>query len=37
MIVDIVGKYCTDDNNPIKNLRLKEGEGGQEGYTRTKE
>ncbi len=24
MIVDIVDKYCTDDNNPIKNLRLKE-------------
>jgi hypothetical protein len=23
MIVDIVDKYCTDDNNPIKNLRLK--------------
>ena len=22
MIVDIVDKYCTDDNNPIKNLRL---------------
>jgi hypothetical protein len=24
MIVDIVDKYCTNDNNPIKNLRLKE-------------
>ncbi len=24
MNVDIVDKYCTDDNNPIKNLRLKE-------------
>ena len=24
MIVDIVDKYRTDDNNPIKNLRLKE-------------
>jgi hypothetical protein len=23
MIVDIVDKYLTDDNNPIKNLRLK--------------
>jgi hypothetical protein len=23
MIVDIVDKYCTNDNNPIKNLRLK--------------
>ncbi len=23
MIVDIVDKYCTDDNNPIKNLRLR--------------
>ncbi len=23
MIVDIVDKYFTDDNNPIKNLRLK--------------
>ncbi len=23
MIVDIVDKYCTDDNHPIKNLRLK--------------
>jgi hypothetical protein len=23
MIVDIVDKYRTDDNNPIKNLRLK--------------
>ncbi len=23
MTVDIVDKYCTDDNNPIKNLRLK--------------
>ena len=23
MNVDIVDKYCTDDNNPIKNLRLK--------------
>jgi hypothetical protein len=22
MNVDIVDKYCTDDNNPIKNLRL---------------
>jgi hypothetical protein len=22
MIVDIVDKYRTDDNNPIKNLRL---------------
>ncbi len=22
MIVDIVDKYLTDDNNPIKNLRL---------------
>ncbi len=22
MIVDIVDKYCTNDNNPIKNLRL---------------
>jgi hypothetical protein len=22
MIVDIVDKYFTDDNNPIKNLRL---------------
>jgi hypothetical protein len=26
MIVDIVDKYCTDDNNPIKNLRLKQPE-----------
>ncbi len=25
MIVDIVDKYRTDDNNPIKNLRLKIG------------
>jgi hypothetical protein len=25
MIVDIVDKYRTDDNNPIKNLRLKDG------------
>jgi hypothetical protein len=24
MIVDIVDKYRTDDNNPIKNLRLKD-------------
>ena len=24
MIVDIVDKYCTNDNNPIKNLRLKQ-------------
>ncbi len=24
MIVDIVDKYCTNDNNPIKNLRLNE-------------
>ncbi len=23
MTVDIVDKCCTDDNNPIKNLRLK--------------
>ena len=23
MIVDIVDKYLTDDNNPIKNLRLR--------------
>jgi hypothetical protein len=23
MIVDIVDKYCTDDNNPIKNQRLR--------------
>jgi hypothetical protein len=22
MTVDIVDKYCTDNNNPIKNLRL---------------
>ncbi len=22
MIVDIVDEYCTNDNNPIKNLRL---------------
>ena len=22
MIVDIVDNYCTNDNNPIKNLRL---------------
>jgi hypothetical protein len=26
MIVDIVDKYCTNDNNPIKNLRLKEAQ-----------
>jgi hypothetical protein len=23
MTVDIVDKYCTNDNNPIKNLRLR--------------
>jgi hypothetical protein len=28
MIVDIVDKYCTDDNNPIKKPTLeKEGSG----------
>ncbi len=35
MIVDIVDKYCTDDNNPIKNLRLnqrqKKIDSGEEG------
>ena len=34
MIVDIVDKYCTDDNNPIKNLRLK-GFGGRGGVGRS--
>ncbi len=31
MIVDIVDKYRTDDNNPIKNLRLKIGVIGEGG------
>jgi hypothetical protein len=34
MIVDIVDKYCTNDNNPIKNLRLKRG--ARKGSTRSK-
>ncbi len=31
MIVDIVDKYRTDDNNPIKNLRLKPWQDDQQG------
>ncbi len=33
-IVDIVDKYCTDDNNPIKNLRLKKEEKEERGERR---
>ncbi len=32
MIVDIVDKYFTDDNNPIKNLRLNRGDSPLIGF-----
>ncbi len=33
MIVDIVDKYRTDDNNPIKNLRLKKKKVVENAYS----